>query len=96
MSAQETVDSIQEINLSYLRLTQRMLQGDRVLGMSRLGLSEQIADLLLSLTSAQMIKFAAANQLLCLFRFKDQTILGALTKSATHADVALTGAATLL
>jgi len=73
-----------------------MLQDDRVLGMSRLGLSEQIADLLLRLMFAQMIKFAAANQLLRFLRFDDQTISGALTKSATHADVALTDAAALL
>jgi flagellar transcriptional activator FlhD len=96
MSAQETVDSIQEINLCYLMLAQRMLHEDRAVGMFRLGLSGQLADLLASLTLAQVVKLAASDQLLCFFRFNDHTMLNALTQPAKHADIAPTHAAVLL
>jgi len=96
MSDQETVDSIQEINLSYLMLAQRMLHKDRAVGMFRLGLSGQLADLLAGLTLAQVVKLATADQLLCFFRFNDHTMLSALTQPAKHADIAPTHAAVLL
>ncbi len=96
MSDQETVDSIQEINLSYLMLAQRMLHKDRAVGMFRLGLSGQLADLLAGLTLAKVVKLATADQLLCFFRFNDHTMLSALTQPAKHADIAPTHAAVLL
>ena len=42
----ETLDSIREINLSYIMLAQRMLREDKPIGMFRLGLSSELADLL--------------------------------------------------
>jgi flagellar transcriptional activator FlhD len=92
----ETLDSIREINLSYIMLAQRMLREDKPVGMFRLGLSSELADLLAGLSLAQSVKLASSDQLLCFFRFNDHTMLSALTQSAKNADVATTHAAILL
>jgi flagellar transcriptional activator FlhD len=92
----ETLESIREINLSYLMLAQRMLSEDRPTGMFRLGLSAKLADLLSGLTLAQTAKLAACDQLLCFFRFNDHAMLGALAVPARQPDVARTHAAVLL
>jgi flagellar transcriptional activator FlhD len=92
----ETLDSIREINLSYLMLAQRMLREDKPVGMFRLGLSSELADLLAGLSLAQIVKLAASDQLLCLFRFDDHAMLTALTQTTRHTDVAATHAAILL
>ncbi|CAG9231191.1 MULTISPECIES: flagellar transcriptional regulator FlhD [Paraburkholderia] len=92
----ETLESIREINLSYLMLAQRMLREDKPVGMFRLGLSSELADLLSNLSLAQIVKLAASDQLLCLFRFDDHAMLSALTQTSRHANVAATHAAILL
>lgn len=71
-----------------------MLHEDPVAGVANLGLTAQLGDLLASLTLAQIAKLAGSDQLLCLFRFSDNTLLSALTHSAYPAtDVELTRAA---
>ncbi len=92
----ETLDSIREINLSYVMLAQRMLREDKAIGMFRLGLSSELADLLAGLSLAQCVKLASSDQLLCFFRFNDHTMLSALTQNAKNADVAATHTAILL
>jgi flagellar transcriptional activator FlhD len=92
----ETLDSIREINLSYIMLAQRMLREDKPVGMFRLGLSSELADLLAGLSLAQIVKLASSDQLLCFFRFNDHSMLSALTHSAKNAEVAQTHAAILL
>ncbi len=88
MNGRETLESIREINLSYIMLAQRMLRDDRAIGMFRLGLSKELADLLSGLTLAQIVKLASSDQLLCFFRFNDHTMLAALTAPTKHADIA--------
>ncbi|KVD16538.1 hypothetical protein WI80_05755 [Burkholderia ubonensis] len=56
----ETPDSIQDINLSYLMLAQRLLHDDREAGMFRLGLSAPLAELLSTLTLAQTTRLATS------------------------------------
>jgi flagellar transcriptional activator FlhD len=92
----ETLDSIREINLSYIMLAQRMLREDKAIGMFRLGLSSELADLLAGLSLAQCVKLSSAHQLLCSFRFNDHTMLSALTQTAKNAEVASTHTAILL
>ncbi|MFX1765267.1 flagellar transcriptional regulator FlhD [Paraburkholderia sp. A1RI-2L] len=100
MNSADTLQSIQELNLSYLALAQRLLHDDRPAGMFRLGLSEQVADLLAGLTLAQIVKLSACNQLLCFFRINDHQMLSVLAtpgKDANkHIDIAHTHAAVLL
>jgi flagellar transcriptional activator FlhD len=96
MNGRETLDSIREINLSYILLAQRLLRENRAIGMFRLGLSAELADLLAALTLAQVVKLAASDQLLCFFRFNDHSMLSALTQPAKHAEIGPTHAAILL
>ncbi|WP_205183592.1 flagellar transcriptional regulator FlhD [Burkholderia sp. LMG 13014] len=74
----DTLNEIQSVNLSYLRLLQTILRDSKVEGMSRLGIAEPIADRLLSLSEAQMILLARTTQLLLRFRFDDKSVLSAL------------------
>jgi flagellar transcriptional activator FlhD len=96
MNTLDTQESIREINLSYLILAQRILRDDRAIGMFRLGLSGDVADLLIGLSLPQVVKLAASDQLLCAFRFNDHMLLSALTSTPKHADVASTHAAILM
>lgn len=96
MNSSESLDSIREINLSYMILAQRMLLEDKSVAMFRLGLSPEVAAIVAALTLAQVIKLSGSNQLLCAFRFNDHSLLSALTQPATHVDVGATHAAILL
>jgi flagellar transcriptional activator FlhD len=74
----ETLSEIREVNLSYLLLAQRLLREDKAAAVSRMGISNELADLLANLSVAQTAKLAASNQLLCRFRFDDHTVLSSL------------------
>jgi flagellar transcriptional activator FlhD len=91
----EASASIREINLSYITLAQRLLQEDRPVGMRHLGLSDEIADILTGLSQPQVVKLAAADHLLCSFRFNDHAMLAALTKTASATDIVAANASQL-
>jgi len=91
-----TLDELREVNLSYLMLCQRLLRDDRAMGMFRLGVSEQLADVLINLTLAQTVRLASSNQLLCRFRFDDHAILSNLTHSSKNVESASSHVAILL
>jgi flagellar transcriptional activator FlhD len=67
MSQTNFLDEIQEINLAYLLLAQRLLDEDREAAMFRLKIGGDVADLILSLSARQLTKLARTNQLLCRF-----------------------------
>ncbi|WP_109480868.1 flagellar transcriptional regulator FlhD [Paraburkholderia sp. C35] len=92
----EVIEQIREINLSYIMLAQRLLREDRAVGMFRMGLSAEVADILSRLSLAQIVKLASSEQLLCSFRFNDHALLSALTHTSKHAEVSATHAAILL
>jgi flagellar transcriptional activator FlhD len=92
----ETLDSIREINLSYLLLAQRLLNEDRDVARFRLGLSEEVADLLGSLSLAQTVKLASTANLLCAFRMSDQALLSSLSDRVPRGALTATHAAILL
>jgi len=96
MNDGEAQGLIREVNLAYIMLAQRLLREDKLVGMFRLGLSAQSADLLVTLTLAQTVKLAACDQLLCNCRFDDHTILSTLTQSGGHVDVTPAHTAILL
>jgi flagellar transcriptional activator FlhD len=89
----EASASIREINLSYITLAQRLLLEDRPVGMSRLGLSDKIADILTGLSEPQVAKLASADHLLCSFRFNDHAMLATLTKTEDVSDVVIANGA---
>ncbi|HEV8501476.1 MAG TPA: flagellar transcriptional regulator FlhD [Casimicrobiaceae bacterium] len=65
---------IREANLTYLILAQRMLRTDRAQGMFRLGIGEEVATIVETLTTAQMIKIASSSLLMCKLRFDDRMV----------------------
>ncbi len=77
---------IRETNLSYLILAQRLIRADRAQALYRLGISEEVADLLDALTPSQLLKIAAGNLLMCRFRFDDETIWSLLTDHGCAAE----------
>ncbi|EAY67398.1 transcriptional activator FlhD [Burkholderia dolosa AU0158] len=90
----EMLSEIKEVNLSYLLLAQRLLREDKAMGMFRMGISQELADVLANLTLAQTVKLAASNQILCRFRFDDHALLSSLADKGrsdvvTHAHSAI-------
>lgn len=70
---------IRDANLNYLMLAQQMIRADRSTAIFKLGISSDIADLLLSMSNLQLLKLANAGMMLARFRFEDSAILGMLT-----------------
>ncbi|HKU00466.1 MAG TPA: flagellar transcriptional regulator FlhD [Paraburkholderia sp.] len=83
----DMLSEINEINLSYLLLAQRLLRDDRSAGMFRMGISDQLADVLTRLSAAQAARLAASSQLLCRFRFDEHAILSALAEKGKAAQI---------
>lgn len=96
MDEREVLETIREINLSYLMLAQHMLNDDYAEGLFKLGLSSQMADLIHMLTPAQTIKLSQSDEIVCDFRFDDAAMLTALTSAEKGLDAAATHAAILL
>ncbi|KXS35481.1 MAG: flagellar transcriptional activator FlhD [Halomonadaceae bacterium T82-2] len=71
MPTDSLLSDIQDTNLSYLLLVQRLLNEDRPTAMFRLKLSEEMADLLVSLSVKQLGQLARSNQLLCRLCFEE-------------------------
>ncbi len=74
-----TLNDIQEVNLSYLMLAQRLLRENLAAGMFRLGVCQDVATTLLQLSPAQLVKLAASSSLICGFRLDDYDLLSSLT-----------------
>lgn len=68
MTNEQILNEIRETNLSYLMLAQNLIRTDREQALFRLGLSEEAADRLASLTPAQVLKIASGNTLVCRMR----------------------------
>ncbi|NRO98892.1 hypothetical protein GWC77_23575 [Paraburkholderia sp. NMBU_R16] len=84
MNGESVLDSILDINGAYLALEQRLLQADRLKGMSRLGLSQELANVLAGLSTTQTQKLAACGQLLCFGRLNDRVVLSMLAVASAR------------
>ncbi len=62
---------IRELNLAYLMLAQQMLRSDRATALFRLGIGEEFADLIESLSAAKLVRMASSQMLMPCFRFDD-------------------------
>jgi flagellar transcriptional activator FlhD len=101
MTPEQILAEIREANLSYLMLAQSLIRSDREQALYRLGISEDTAALIGTLTSAQMMKIAQSNTLLCRFRMDDDLVWGLLTShgkaaandavSRMHASILMAG-----
>jgi flagellar transcriptional activator FlhD len=69
---------IRELNLSYLMLAQQLIQSDRAGAMFKLGIGEDVADIIENLSPAQILRMASSEMLLCRFRFDDTLLLNLL------------------
>jgi len=95
MEPNQILDEIRDINLSYLLLAKQMLREDKVSAMYRLGINQDLAEILDKLTSAQF-KMAASNMLLCRFRFDDRLIAEMLSNDNRDQAVTKSHAAILI
>ncbi|WP_395699060.1 flagellar transcriptional regulator FlhD [Aquabacterium sp.] len=101
MNADQILAEIREANLSYMMLAQSLIRTDREQALFRLGVSEETATLIATLTPAQMMKIASGNTLLCRMRCDDDLVWGLLTShgkssandsvSRLHASILLAG-----
>lgn len=99
MDTQQILAEIREANLSYLMLAQSLIRADREQALFRLGVSEETANLIGTLTPAQMMKIATGNTLLCRFRMDDDLVWSLLTnhgKSAANDSVSRLHASILM
>lgn len=98
MGADQMVAEMKDLNLSYMMLAQQMLRADKAAAIYRLGISQDVAGILESLTAGQLLKMAASSMLLCRFRFDDRLIVELLTShskdramSQSHAAILMAG-----
>ncbi len=98
MNTNQMHEEIKETNLSYMLLAQQMIRDDKASAIFRLGVSEELADLIIGLSSAQMLKMAASNMLLCCFRFDERLLLNMVTDynkdrmmTQAHATILMSG-----
>ena len=75
MTTPDLMSSIRDTNLAYLMLAQQMVRQDRAAAIYRLGVSIELADLIDSLSPAQIVRLASSNLMLVRLRF-DETIAG--------------------
>lgn len=79
MNTPQIHEGIRDINLTYLMLAQQLIKQDNAAAIFRLGISQDLVDLIGNLTPPQIIKLAASNMLLCRFRFDENLMLNLLT-----------------
>lgn len=98
MSHTNYLDEIEEINLAYLLLAQRLLSEDRETALFRLKIDNDVAELLSSLSARQLTKLARTNQLICRFSQSSAQRLRQITENprdqglaGLHASLLLAG-----
>jgi flagellar transcriptional activator FlhD len=101
MNTEQILAEIRETNLSYLMLAQSLIRSDREQALFRLGISEDTATILATLSPSQMMRIASGNTLLCRMRIDDDLVWSLLTnhgKSASndgvsrlHANILMAG-----
>ena len=95
MKLADTYTDIKEVNLAYLMLAQSMVRADREGAIFRLGISEEVAEILDRLTPGQVLKMASSDMLICSFRFNDSLLLNLLANHERERGVGHVHAAIL-
>lgn len=98
MNTNQMHEEIKEANLSYMLLAQQMIRDDKAGAIFRLGVSEELAELIVGLSPAQLLKMASSSMLLCRFRFDERLLLNMITDynkdrmmSQAHAAILMAG-----
>ena len=84
MNQETLLKEIREANLTYLMLAQSMIRQDKAEALFRLGMSDEAADLIGALSTAQILKIASGNMLLCRFRVDDDMVWNLLTNHTVN------------
>jgi flagellar transcriptional activator FlhD len=79
MPTEQLTNDIRDLNLSYLMLAQAMIRKDKAQALFRLGISEDVADLVSAMSPQQLVRAASRNLMLCAMRFDDEVVWGLLT-----------------
>ena len=87
MTNEQLLAEFREANLTYLMLAQTLIRQDKAGAVFRLGLNEDAAAILASLSAAQVMKLASRNALLCSFRVDDNLVWSLLTNQNTPKKV---------
>ena len=96
MKTEQLMEEIREANLSYLMLAQSMIREDKDAAIFRLGVNEDVANIIERLSPAQLVRMAASNMLLFRFRFDDRLIVGMLSDHGSGKLMAGSHAAVLM
>lgn len=96
MKLDEMIEEMRDVNINYLMLAQSMIQHDKATAVFRLGISQDVADLIEALTPAQILKLAASGMLVSRFRFDDGVVLNMLTSYTKDRVLAQSHAAILM
>jgi len=91
MPTDALLDEIRDANMTFLILAQRLIRQDKAEAMFRLGIGEEVADILARLSAGQMIKIAATNMLMCQFRFDDEVVWNLLTNHSNDRERGVAG-----
>lgn len=78
----DNVQTINDLNLSYLLLAQSLIKEDKEAARFRLGLTEALMDSLKNLSVPQLVKLASTNQLICQLRINSEAVIDFLTKDS--------------
>jgi flagellar transcriptional activator FlhD len=74
---------IGDVNLAYMLLAQKLVKQDKAAAMFRLGINQELAELLASMSLGQIVKLAASNLLLCSFRLANAPMLTVVSDEKT-------------
>lgn len=83
----EATKEIADLNLTYMLLAQKLLREDKAAAMLRLGISADMADVLLGLSLAETIRIATSNFVLCAFRLDELPILRSVMQGERQASL---------
>jgi flagellar transcriptional activator FlhD len=100
MQAADASKEIADLNLNYMLLAQKLLREDRAAAMLRLGISKEMADLLVGMSLGEVVKLATSNFVLCAFRLDELPIARTVMQDArertlqqAHLSIVLAGQA---
>lgn len=80
-------NEIRELNLSYLMLAQQLVLANRPGAMFKLGIGEDVAEIIENLSPAQILRMASSDMLLCRVRFDDAVLLNLLGKHSREDSI---------
>ena len=99
MDAPDAAKEIADLNLTYMLLAQKMLREDKAAAMLRLGISPEMADLLIGMSLGEVVKIASSNFVLCGFRLDELPIFRTVMQGGkdralqqAHISIVLAGA----